>query len=98
MHPQHRFKGAARQLIEWGTSKATESEVDSLVITVPYAERAYERCGFGVIEQIDVDFTIPNPSEKWKEYENDDPRVYIMWKPAGRVHTAGDPGLKALGL
>lgn len=98
VHPKYRLQGAACMLIEWGTSRATELGIDSIFITVPYAERACERCGFGVIEQIDVNFTIPDPSEKWKELENDNPRVYIMWKPAGRVYTAEDPGLKALGL
>ncbi|KAF2790301.1 hypothetical protein K505DRAFT_311616 [Melanomma pulvis-pyrius CBS 109.77] len=90
VHPDFRAQGAGRLLVDWGTQKASEFGVDTIVMSVPYAVPVYEKCGFGVIEQIDIDFTVPSPSKKWKEYQSEDLRTFLMWKPAGRTFQIGD--------
>lgn len=77
-------------LIEWGTGKASEYGVDTIVVSVPYAVPVYEKCGFGMMEQLNIDFTASNPSETWKKYQAEDLRLFLMWKPVGRTFEIGD--------
>jgi predicted N-acetyltransferase YhbS len=90
VHPEYRYQGIARMLIEWGTNRANELGVETIVVSVPFAVPIYEKTGFGIVKQIDVDFSINNPSEKWKEYQSEDLRTFLMWKPAGRDFQSGD--------
>jgi len=90
VHPNYRYQGLGRMLIEWGTNKANELGVETIVVSVPFAVPVYEKTGFGIVEQIDVDFSISNPSAKWKEYQSEDLRAFLMWKPAGRGFQIGD--------
>jgi hypothetical protein len=77
-------------LVEWGTRKADELGVEAIVVSVPFAVPFYEKVGFGQIEQIDVDFDVAEPSEKWRKYQAEDLRTFLMWRPAGRDYQSGD--------
>jgi GNAT superfamily N-acetyltransferase len=90
VHPDYRRHGVGRMLIEWGTRKADELGVETIVVSVPFAAPVYEKTGFGRIERIDIDFDVAEPSEKWKEYQAEDLRTFLMWRPAGRDYQSGD--------
>jgi N-acetylglutamate synthase-like GNAT family acetyltransferase len=90
VHPDYRLYGVGRMLLGWGTREADELGVETIIVSVPYAAPAYEKCGFGRVEPIDIDFTITTPSEKWTEYQNEDLRAFLMWKPASREFQPGD--------
>ena len=90
VHPEYRLHGLGRDLIEWGTHKADELGVETIIVSVPFAAPVYEKTGFGRIEQIDIDFNVFDPSEKWKEYQSEDLRAFLMWRPAGRDFQSSD--------
>ncbi|KAJ4351511.1 uncharacterized protein N0V89_006854 [Didymosphaeria variabile] len=70
VHPDYRRQGVGTMLIQWGIRKADELGVETVVEAVPYAAPVYEKTGFGRVEQIDIDFTIDNPSDTWKKYQS----------------------------
>ncbi|KAF2815720.1 acyl-CoA N-acyltransferase [Mytilinidion resinicola] len=88
--PEHRRKGIGRMLINWGVKKADEMGVETVIESVPYAVPAYEHCGFECVEEVPLDFAIPNPSEKWEEWQREDHRAYLMWRPVGKDYGEGD--------
>ncbi|KAH8692477.1 hypothetical protein GQ44DRAFT_795037 [Phaeosphaeriaceae sp. PMI808] len=81
VHPEHWRQGVARMLTKWGTDIADERCVESVVVAVPYARRIYEKLGFECIEEINSDFSTPNPGEKWKEWQKEDMRAFLMVRP-----------------
>jgi GNAT superfamily N-acetyltransferase len=99
VHTSHRHRGAGRMLIRWGTEKADELGVETVISSLPSARGAYERSGFGCIEVIP-----PNPmlekrleqlesegkGKKWKELLEDDLSGFLMWRPLGRDWAEGD--------
>ncbi|KAF2740755.1 hypothetical protein EJ04DRAFT_548281 [Polyplosphaeria fusca] len=89
--PDHRLQGIGGMLLQWGVAKADELELETVVKSVPFAVPMYKRRGFGAVEQIDIDFSVPEPSEKWKDYQSEDLRVFFMWKPSGRDYQEGEP-------
>jgi hypothetical protein len=80
-------------LIRWGTDKADELGIETVVSSLLSARGAYERSGFGCIEVIP-----PNPrlkerlpeleregkGQKWRELLEDDLSGWLMWRPVGR--------------
>jgi GNAT superfamily N-acetyltransferase len=99
VHTSHRHRGAGRMLIRWGTGKADEFGVETVISSLPSARGAYEKSGFGCIEVIP-----PNPSletrleeleregkgKKWRELLEDDLSGFLMWRPIGRDWAEGD--------
>ena len=53
--PQHRRRGAATKLIEWGTKRADELGLKSVLIASPMALGAYQKHGFKVVKEIEMD-------------------------------------------
>ncbi|KAI0378543.1 hypothetical protein F5Y04DRAFT_283772 [Hypomontagnella monticulosa] len=90
VHPNHRKMGAGRLLVNWGKQIADELGLESCIEAVPFAVPAYERFGYGNVEELNPNLDIPNPSAKWKKYAADDSRVFLMWRPAGRDYRAGE--------
>jgi hypothetical protein len=86
-------------LIRWGTDKADEFGVETVISSLPSARGAYEKGGFGCIEVIP-----PNPNldkrleqlesegkgKKWRELLEDDLSGFLMWRPIGRDWAEGD--------
>jgi GNAT superfamily N-acetyltransferase len=99
VHPSHRHRGVGRMLIRWGTTKADELGIETVISSLNSARGAYERCGFGCIEVIP-----PNPrleerlkelekegrGQKWKDLLEDDLSGWLMWRPVGRDWMDGD--------
>ncbi|KAF2791647.1 hypothetical protein K505DRAFT_248473 [Melanomma pulvis-pyrius CBS 109.77] len=77
----YRGRGAGRLLIEWGTAKADELGIETVVSSLPSARGAYEKCGLGPIEIIPADVDVPDPSPRWKELQADDLSGWLMWRP-----------------
>ncbi|KAI0896465.1 hypothetical protein F4806DRAFT_464652 [Annulohypoxylon nitens] len=81
VHPDHRKRGAGKLLVDWGVQKADELGLETCVESVPFAVPIYEKYGFGNLDELKPDLSVPNPSAKWKEYAADDLRVFLMWRP-----------------
>jgi hypothetical protein len=45
---------------------------------------AYEATGFGRIDCWTPDMRVPDPSARWQEWQKEDLRTFIMWRPKGR--------------
>ena len=78
VHPDYRRQGIARMLTKWGTDIADERGVETVVVTVPFARLVYEKLGFECVEEIKVDFEVQEPSEKWKGWQGEDMRAFLM--------------------
>jgi hypothetical protein len=82
--PTHRHRGAGRLLICWGTARADELRIE----TVISVRGAYERCSFGCIEVLPPDPELfvqkEGRGEKWKELQEDDLSGWLMWRPVRR--------------
>jgi hypothetical protein len=86
-------------LVRWGTNKADELGVETVISSLPSARGAYEKSGFGCIEVIP-----PSPGlrerleelekegrgRKWKKLLNEDLSGYLLWRPIGRDWKEGD--------
>ncbi|KAF1830802.1 hypothetical protein BDW02DRAFT_572637 [Decorospora gaudefroyi] len=92
--PEHRGRGAARLLIRWGTAKADELGIETVISSLPSAKGVYERCGFGAIEVLPPDPELwverEGRGDKWKELLEDDLSGWLMWRPVGRDWKEGD--------
>ena len=76
-------------LIRWGTAKADELGIETVVSSLPFARGAYEKCGLGAIEIIPADVEVPDPSSRWKELQADDLSGWLMWRPIGHDYVEG---------
>ncbi|KAF1847910.1 uncharacterized protein K460DRAFT_393128 [Cucurbitaria berberidis CBS 394.84] len=99
VHPSHRHRGAGRLLIRWGTAKADELGIETVISSLASARGAYEKCGLGCIEIIPPDPELQRSLEnlekagrgqKWKELLEDDLSGWLMWRPIGRDWREGD--------
>ncbi|KAI0410705.1 hypothetical protein F5X98DRAFT_381504 [Xylaria grammica] len=90
VHPDHREKGVGTLLVKWGNEKADELGLESCVESVPFAVPIYERLGYGNVDSLNPDVAIQNPSPKWREYEADDLRLFLLWRPAGHDFRASE--------
>ncbi|KAI0852433.1 hypothetical protein F5Y00DRAFT_258839 [Daldinia vernicosa] len=93
VHPDYRKRGVGRLLTNWGIQKADDMGLECCAESVRFAVPIYERYGFGNVDYLDPDLTTSNPSARWKEYEADDSRVFLMWRPAGHDYRAGEDKL-----
>jgi GNAT superfamily N-acetyltransferase len=89
-HPAHRRKGAAVLLMQWGIDKADQLGLEACIESVPSARPVYERYGFVVTDVIDVDMTVPDPSERWKELQQLELTAFYMWRPKGGKFVEGE--------
>jgi GNAT superfamily N-acetyltransferase len=85
----YRGRGAGRMLIRWGTDKADELGIETVISSLPSAKGAYEKCGLGAIEIIPADVDVLNPSPRWQELQDDDLSGWLMWRPVGHDYIEG---------
>jgi len=85
----YRGRGAGRMLIRFGTDKADELGIETVVSSLPSAKGAYEKCGLGAIEIIPADVDVPDPSPRWQELQDDDLSGWLMWRPIGHDYMEG---------
>ncbi|MCJ1233238.1 hypothetical protein MMC14_001193 [Varicellaria rhodocarpa] len=58
--PKHHFRGAGRMLVDWGTKKADEMNVEAVVETSVHGRHLYETCGFRKLRHVTV-----HPPDRW---------------------------------
>lgn len=91
VHPDHRRRGAASLLVEWGTKKADEMGVEAFIESTDDGKPLYERYGFANMNEFYLKPTKPDPGEDWKKLEKDLGSIhgYFMWRPIGGKYEAG---------
>lgn len=86
-------------LVRWGTAKADELGIETVISSLTSARGAYEKSGFGCIEVIPPSPRLAERLEelekegkgrKWKQLLEDDLSGWLMWRPIGRDWRAGD--------
>lgn len=86
-------------MIRWGTAKADELGIETVISSLTSARGAYEKCGLGSIEVIPptpelqtrlVEMEREGKGKKWKELLDDDLSGWLMWRPIGRDYREGD--------
>lgn len=55
--------------MNWGIKKADELGIDIFINSAEAAVSFYTKLGFIEVDSEDVDMTVPEPSEEWKEME-----------------------------
>ncbi|KAI1374519.1 hypothetical protein F4677DRAFT_447156 [Hypoxylon crocopeplum] len=65
VHSAHRNRGAASLMLQWGTKKADELGLDAFVESTEMARSAYEKHGFYVIGDLNMDAQLENPTEEF---------------------------------
>ncbi|KAI4858488.1 hypothetical protein F4820DRAFT_442376 [Hypoxylon rubiginosum] len=65
VHSAHRNRGAASLMLKWGTVKADELGLEAFVESTDIARRTYEKHGFYVIDDLNMDAHVDNPSEEF---------------------------------
>jgi predicted N-acetyltransferase YhbS len=90
VHPAHRGVGAAKLLTDWGIKLADKSGLDAIVVSVPFARPVYEKCGFMYLKDVEIDFSTPDASEKWKEWQAEDMRAFLMVRPGKQMPNSAD--------
>lgn len=99
VHPLHRHRGVGRMLVRWGTDRADELGIETVISSLPSARGAYERSGFGCIEMIPPtpmleerlqELKREEKGQKWRELLQDDLSGWFMWRPVGRDWVEGE--------
>ncbi|KAI1175952.1 hypothetical protein F4777DRAFT_295622 [Nemania sp. FL0916] len=88
--PDHRRKGVATLLTNWGKQKADELGIETCVESVPFAVPIYARLGYGNVGTLQPSVAIQDPSEKYQEFAAEDLHVCLMWRPAGRDYNVSE--------
>ncbi|KAK4695262.1 hypothetical protein P7C71_g2459, partial [Lecanoromycetidae sp. Uapishka_2] len=86
VHPEHRRRGVARMLLDWGTRKADELGIEAFVEATDAGKPCYESSGFVYMHTIYLNPTRRNPSKRWKELcalFQTPVHAYLMWRPKG---------------
>ncbi|KAI1329334.1 hypothetical protein F5Y16DRAFT_107035 [Xylariaceae sp. FL0255] len=86
----HRRKGIAALLVDWGKRKADEIGIESCVGSIPFAVPAYERLGYGKVDCLYPDLPVQSPSAAYSKFAAEDLHVFLMWRPVGRDWSAED--------
>lgn len=93
VHPEHRRRGVASRLINWGFEKADELGIESIVEATAEGRPCYEANGFRYISTFHIDPTKNNPSREWlaleKELRTPIP-LFLMWRPVGGKFVEGE--------
>jgi GNAT superfamily N-acetyltransferase len=90
VHPEHRRRGAAKLLMEWGIKKADELGVETCVESVPFAAPMYERFGLAHVDTLNPNLSVQDASPEWQGFLKDDLRLFLMWRPVGHAYHAGE--------
>ena len=68
-------------LVQWGLELADQLGLETCVVSRPSSRFLYEKRGFISIDIIQIDMSVPEPSEKWRELQQLDIPLYFMWRP-----------------
>lgn len=68
-HPEHRRKGVARLIINWGLEHADNLGLESFIESTKEGKPCYETFGFTPIEVNELKVTKEHPGQEWKEAE-----------------------------
>ncbi len=93
-HPEHRNKGAAGLLVEWGTQQADKLGIEAYVEGTYLGRKVYEKYGFVMMHMAEMVFLESNesPGQKWRHMVKDmqNNPTAIMWRPAGGKYVKGE--------
>ena len=83
--------GAGNLLVEWGTKKADEMGVEAFVESTAIGVPLYEKHGFAMMNEFDLNPTNPNPGDEWKRLAKEllPMHGYFMWRPIGGKYEEG---------
>ena len=93
VHPEHRRRGAARQLVEWGVHEADRLGLETFIEATDDGKPLYEACGFTYMSTNYWESVKRNPSKKWielSEYFQTPIHNYLMWRPKGGIFVEGE--------
>jgi hypothetical protein len=90
VHAAHKGVRAAKLFTDWGIKLADKSGLDAIVVSVPFALPVYEKCGFMCVKDVEIDFSTPNASEKWKAWQAEDMRAFLMVRPGKQMPNLAD--------
>ncbi|KAI4150567.1 MAG: hypothetical protein L6R39_002250 [Caloplaca ligustica] len=96
VHPEHRRRGAGRQLINWGVREADRLGLEAFIEATDDGKPAYEATGFTYMGTQYWESARRNPSEKWVELERylQTPiHNYLMWRPKGGRFVEGETAI-----
>ncbi|KAI0007273.1 hypothetical protein F4779DRAFT_592571 [Xylariaceae sp. FL0662B] len=65
VHSAHRRRGAASLMLKWGTEKADKLGLEAFVESAETSRSTYEKHGFYVIDDLNMDAQVENPSEEF---------------------------------
>ncbi|KAF3004668.1 hypothetical protein E8E14_001849 [Neopestalotiopsis sp. 37M] len=69
-HLQRRRRGAASLMLKWGTDKADELGLEAFIESTDIARKAYEKHGFCVIGELNMDAQSEEESEEFSTMRN----------------------------
>lgn len=67
--PEYRRRGVGSLIMNWGVKKADELQLDSFLESTDLGGALYRNFGFIEVDRTEVDMTISDPSEEWKDME-----------------------------
>ncbi|KAI1416838.1 acyl-CoA N-acyltransferase [Hypoxylon sp. FL1857] len=65
VHSAHRNRGVASLMLKWGTDKADELGLEAFVESTDIGRKAYEKAGFKVIDELNLDAHTDAPNEEF---------------------------------
>lgn len=95
VHPEHRRRGIARQLLSWGTAEADRLGLEMFIEATDDGKPCYEACGFEYQETNYWESAKRKPSKKWTElskFLQTPIHTYLMWRPAKTKSVEGEIG------
>ncbi|KAI1134394.1 hypothetical protein F5Y05DRAFT_398628 [Hypoxylon sp. FL0543] len=66
VHTAHRKRGAAGLMLKWGADKADELDLEAFVESTDIGRKAYEKHSFYVIDELNLDTHMEDPSEEFQ--------------------------------
>ena len=78
-------------LLDWGLEKADQKNFETYIDSTEDGVPLYEACGFAKLDKVDFSAPKPNPSERWKELQNEllPFTSWPMWRPASGLVEPG---------
>ena len=91
VHTSHRRRGVAKLMMEWGCQKADEMKLEAFVESTEDGRPLYEAYGFEVVDDIDLDADVEQPSENFLRLKKEILPIHgwFMWRPKGGKFVKG---------
>jgi len=82
-HPDYRNRGAGKLIMEWGVRIADSLGINAYVEATEMGKHLYAKFGFIMVSKDEVNTSVPNPSEEWKDMQKRFQPIpwYCMWRP-----------------